>query len=350
MVTNTTGSLFSPVTVALADFNGDRNLDMAVSDVNDSSVHIFLGNGDGTFRRGANYSIESTVSLPYIMRVSNLNNDTRPDLIVANLLTRNVDIFLGNGDGTFQSQIVVSTGADAYPTDVTVGDVNNDGRLDLVVSNYLSNTVGVFLGVGNGTFQAQRTLSTGGDSSPASVVIRDFDNDNQSDIAVINSENSSVAVFLGYGNGFFRSPITTNISIGVAWLGSSDFNGDGKHDVVVLGTQNKNLAILFGNGDGTFRFSSFLLMKDDSFTYYFDVVDMNNDGRQDIVVPDEFNGNIVIFLSNSDGSFQAQKIFPTGANIASWWTAAGDFNNDNRLDIAVANENAGNVGILLASC
>ena len=134
------------------------------------------------------------------MTVGDVNADGKLDLIVANSnsYSYSVSVLLGNGNGTFRTQAAFATGY--YPNSVTVGDVNADGKLDLIVANRLSNSVSVLLGNGNGTFQTQATFATG---DAYSVTVGDVNGDGKPDLIVANSRSSSVSVLLRSGNGNF---------------------------------------------------------------------------------------------------------------------------------------------------
>ena len=86
------------------------------------------------------------------------------DFAVTNKGTDNVGVFLALGNGTFSSQVTYSTGDGSSPWGIAVGDLNNDSRLDIVVTNFWTNSISVFLGFGDGTFMNQTTYSTGTDS------------------------------------------------------------------------------------------------------------------------------------------------------------------------------------------
>ena len=130
--------------------------------VSDSS-----GNGlDGTFQTvPASYSTGAGTH-PGSVVAADLTGNGIMDLVTANSSSNTVSVFLGNGDGTFQSPVTYAVGTD--PTAVTVGDFNGDGKLDLAVANYGSNTVSVLLGNGNGTFRSAVSYNVG--SEPSAIV------------------------------------------------------------------------------------------------------------------------------------------------------------------------------------
>jgi len=178
-----------------------------------------LGNGDGTFQAPVNYGAQE---YPSSIAVGDFNTDGKLDLVVANELSMgpnnytngSVSVLLGNGDGTFRS--AVNYGAGVSPDSVAVGDVNGDGKLDLVVANQGSANVSMLLGNGDGTFQAAVNYSTG--EYPFSVALGDLNGDGQPDLAVGNSANVSVllntCVSAGIDLAIARSNSTTAV---VSW-------------------------------------------------------------------------------------------------------------------------------------
>jgi hypothetical protein len=168
------------------------------------------------------------------------------DIGVANSGTDNIGIFLGYGNISFANQVTYSTGLYSSPYSVTVGDFNNDTGLDIVAANYGSDNVGVFLGYGNGSFRNQRTYSTGSGPSPYSVAVGDFNNDTLLDIVVANYSTNNLCVFLGYGNGTFTSLILFSTDYGSHPFSVvvGDFNKDEKLDFAVANDGTDSLNIL----------------------------------------------------------------------------------------------------------
>jgi hypothetical protein len=158
-----------------------------------NALSVTLGNGNGTFAPGVNVPAEAD---PIRMAIGDLNGDGKVDLAVANLSNYTslnvVNVLLGVGDGTFAPKVDYTTGAGTVS--VAIGDLNGDGRPDLVTTNNTWDTVSVLLGASNGTFAPQVTYLAG--ASPASVAIRDFNGDGRLDVVVVNCNSPTVSVLL----------------------------------------------------------------------------------------------------------------------------------------------------------
>jgi FG-GAP-like repeat/FG-GAP repeat len=293
-----------PSSVALADLTGDGKLDLVVSNFTPGgigSVSVLLGNGDGTFQSQMQFA---TGPGPLSVAVADLNGDGIPDIVTANRYSGNLSVLLGNGNGTFQSQTNVGAGLEA--TSVTVADVNGDGKPDLVFTDYGFNQVDVLLGNGDGTFQSQTNFATG--SSPVSVTAADLNGDGNLDLIVANRGNiigGTVSVLLGNGDGTFQSPANFAAGTYPNSVTVADVNGDGNADLVIADDTSTGAAIvLLGNGDGTFPrafgFPAGLFASDVA------VADVNGDNRPDLIVASQANGSISVLLNAEVGNFTGQ--------------------------------------------
>ncbi len=221
------GSRCWPYSVAIADLNGDGRPDLAVPSEEPGTVIVLFGNGDGTFGRETWLGFENGV--PHYVAIADLNMDAVPDLVAAcqrvwPLGSGAVSVYLGNGAGSFGAVARFDTAND--PTCVSIADLNVDGRLDLAVSNRGSNTVSVLLGKGDGTFGAKADFGAG--SSPSSVAIADLNADSWPDLVVANAGSNSVTVLLNTG-GHDPTPVALALvdahaqpgRVELTWMGAS---------------------------------------------------------------------------------------------------------------------------------
>lgn len=280
-----------PSSIAVGDFNGDGKLDLAVADQNcpggtcgsSGSVSILLGNGDGTFEPAVEYGSEAGT---YSVAVGDFNGDGKLDLVVAASGAGvadpgGIDVLLGNGDGTFQAAIRYGTGSGTNPTSVVVGDFNGDGKLDLAATNVACaspcGNVAVLLGNGDGTFQAAVNYAAG--AQPLSIAVGDVNLDGKLDLIVANVSSNNVSVLLGNGDGTFQSPANYSTNDGAFSVAVADLNGDGKPDLIAL---SGSLTVFLGNGNGTFQKGMNYGAGSDLLSV--GLGDFNNDGRLDAVV------------------------------------------------------------------
>jgi hypothetical protein len=345
-----TGADSDPSAIALGDFNNDSWLDIVVANYFSYNIGIFLGYDDGTFSSVITYSTGSN-SLPCSVAVGDFNNDSCLDIVVANVGNDNLGVFIGYGNGTFSVMIPYSTGSNSGPTWVIVGDFNNDGRLDLAAANSGADNIGVLFGNGDGTFSNQTTFPIGSGSEPYSLAIGNFNNDNQLDIAVANSGTNSFSVLLGCVNGTFFSPLNYFIADGSqpSSIAVGDFNNDNRLDIIVANSGIDNVGVFLGCVSESFlsapAYSTGLFSQPTSIA----VGDFDNDTRLDVVVANNGTDNIMILFGSGYGTFVSDTSYSTGNDSYPCWVAVGDFNNDSRLDIVVANSGTNNVGIFLSN-
>ncbi|CAF3740085.1 unnamed protein product [Rotaria sp. Silwood1] len=198
-----------PISVASGYFNDDTKLDIVVVNSASNDVSVFLGYSNIGFVKEATF-ITSNDSRLRSLVIGDFNNDDRMDIGVTYLSLQNIQIFLGYGNFSFVNQATYTTSLYASPSSMAVGDFNNDSRLDVVLTYYLSENIGILLGYGNGSFTNETTYSTDHGSYPYYVAVADFNNDNMLDIIIANQGSNNVGIFLGYGNGEFASSSPAN--------------------------------------------------------------------------------------------------------------------------------------------
>ncbi|WP_341882119.1 FG-GAP-like repeat-containing protein [Synechococcus sp. UW140] len=331
-----------PFSVALGDVNGDGELDIITANFGSNSTSVLLGNGNGTFQTQATFA---TGRSPRSVTLGDVNGDGTLDIVTANsnFISPNASVLLGNGNGTFQTQATFSTGLG--PNSVALGDINGDGRLDIITANRDSNTASVLLGNGNGTFQTQATFSTG--LGPNSVALGDVNGDGTLDIITANLGSTTVSVLLGNGNGTFQGQQTFATGANPFSVSMGDVNGDGRLDIITANNNDNNASVLLGNGNGTFGPKTDISTGTGSNPASVTLGDVNGDGRLDIITANAYSANVSVLLGNGNGSFQEKQTLTTDAKPVS--VALGDMNGDGRLDIITANLYSANVSVLLDS-
>ena len=301
---------------------------------------------------------------PRFVAVADLNGDGKPDLIVANLNSNTVSVLLnttapGASTPSFAAQRAFPTGA--YPRSVAVADVNGDGKPDLIVANQGSNTVSVLLnttapGAIIPSFAAQLTFATG--SYPESVTAADVNGDGKPDLSVANYGSNTVSVLLnttapGATTPSFAAQTTFATGSAPHFLAAADINGDGKPDLIVANDGSYSVSVLLNTtalGATTPSFAAQQTFATGSHPTSVSATDVNGDGKPDLIVAN-FSSNSLSVLLNTTApgaatpSFAAQQTFATGSGPGR--VTAADVNGDGKPDLIVVNLNSNTVSVLL---
>jgi hypothetical protein len=328
-----------PRAVALGDFNGDGKLDAVVTNSNDNTVSVLLGNGNGTFTPAPGSPLPTGGATPNGVVVGDFNGDGKLDFAVANQSSNTVSVFLGNGNGTFQAPRLTPVGFG--PMGLAVADFNGDGHPDLAVTNTYGFNVTVLLGAGDGTFTPATFSPFPVSPFPQSVAVADFNGDGHPDLATARINfffGNTIDVLLGNGSANFSNAPGSPIPVGPqpTFVAAGDFNGDGHPDLAVL--LNNQVAILLGRGDGTFTPAPGSPISVPAASGSLALADFNGDGKLDLaVIASVGNGGVDVFLGNGDGTFtpQAGSPFTTGTNPG--FVAAADVNGDGKPDLVTVN-------------
>lgn len=326
------------------------------SNGNVSIASAALGTGKMAFSF-QNSSNSGTGNTPHSLAVGDFNADGFVDLVTANSESNTLTILLGSGNGNFAEAVGSPIATGNAPSCVTVGDFNGDGKSDLAVSNFNDSSLIILLGNDDGTFKAAPNSPLTVGRAPLSVAVGDFTGDGISDVAVANVVDNTVSILLGKGDGTFspaaRSPIPV-VGSSPSSVAVADFNRDGKLDLVVAVVGPNDVTILLGNGDGTFTEAANSTISVGLGPYSVAVADFNEDGIPDLVTANDTGvnnnpGTVTVLLGNGAGGFSQAPGSPISVGINPLFVAAGDFNVDGKVDLAVTNENDSSVAILLGN-
>ena len=355
-----------PVAVTLTDVNGDGKLDLAVVNFASNSISILLnttapGALTPTFSGKQDFSAGDG---PLFAAVGDVNSDGKPDLAIVDVLSNIVSVLLNK---TVSGATVPSFAArqefatELGPNSVQMGDLNGDGKLDIAVTNFNSGTITILLN----TTIPNAVLVTFGDiqeltidEGPAFISLGDLNRDGKIDLVTANAESATVSVFLNTtapGAATIGFSDTQKFETGVVPISIAigDLDGDGRLDLTVANRNSNNVSILLNTtapGDTTLS----LAPKQDFSTginpIFVQAADLNSDGRLDLSVANLNSNNVSVLLNTTDQgtatpSFAAKQDVTTGANPRS--VAVGDLNGDGRPDLAVASVNLNAVSVQL---
>ena len=345
--------------VSMADINGDKKLDLVVTDFA-GETFTFYGKGNGTFTAGPVYPLQYWDVAPSNVILADFNGDGALDIFKAGDHYLKGQVTLGRGDGTFQTNAAYGRGVTGFGNNLVTADFNGDHFPDVAFSYARISNVpafGVMLGSLHGALAAPTYTTflsaTCSGSYPVWIATGDVNGDGKADIvATINNYQNTgcpineVAVFTGLGTGKFSKPVfySTGASVQSNDVFLADVNGDGHPDIVISNADG-TISVLLNKGKGTFGTAA-LISSVAALSPHLNalaIADFNGDGRLDIAAasyyPGSYSNSVYILLGDGDGTFQAPITVAAGPQYSYTNTlAAGDFNKDGKMDLLVTFE------------
>ncbi len=350
----------APTAIATASLRDNSFNDLIVTNFNDDTVSVLLGNGDGTFNAQVTYPTGTGPVSIATGAFQSVAGDENLDLAIANQTANTLSILIGNGDGTFQPKTDISTGSQpACVIAKNMHDVNGNGSLDLIVANHNDSTIYIYQGNGDGTFKAPSIIQLPAGFAPSFVTAGDFNGDGHLDLAVADEGNATVSVFLGNGDGTFRARTDYAAGNSPVWVSTDDLNGDTVLDLAVANKGENTVSVLLGLGTtttsttagttsvGNGTFAAETVYPAGGEPTSIAVADYNIDGLPDLAVADETDNAVSVLLNLGSGTFGPNFELPAGTGPDSIVTA--DFNGDSKPDVATANNGSDNVSVILNS-
>lgn len=349
----------SPRDLEVADFNGDGISDILSTNTN-SSVSILLGSSSNNFQVPTNFVFSTSSFSTPLVAVGDVNNDGRPDLVISSLDSNSISFALNNG-GSFSTPIGTTLpDPNLRVRTLVVGQVVGNDNVDVIIgvgggfSDSISE-IAIFQVNGSGVFNLTNPIISPTGSAPVALTLADINNDGRNDILSANGTSGDIAVLINDGDRFGPMTVQTNPFPGV--IATADFNADGNLDTITgaqisTGSAN-NLLITFGNGmggtNGNQNFPSTGTVQTIIAT------DLNNDSRPDLIA----------VVTNGSNNFSTVNVYLNSGNNAALFTAfsassvnvgfsirnliVGDFNNDGRNDIVASSSTSNSVALLLGT-
>ena len=328
-----------PHTAALADVEGDGDLDLVAGN-NNEGISVYRNDGAGTFAAPENYPTGAAgLGNSFSIAVTDLDTDGDPDIASADNSASRVQILLNDGSGVYGPPMSFRTGAS--PFHVTTGDFDADGHVDVASANESHNNITVLYNDGNASFVASQNIDAG--IRPVSLAAGDLDGDGDLDFAVSNSRSSDLSIIENEGARRYRPAVSKPLFAASSFVRMDELDGDGQVDILSASPADRSVSVFFGVSSLTVGAPQVNSVH--TFPYSFVTHDLDVDGDLDIVTISEQGDSVSVLVNGGDRTFALSD--PLRVGDGPRYVAAGDIDADGDGDIIGANRVARTLSILL---
>lgn len=292
---------------------------------------------------GAQIALSSPINLtvssnPSSIAVGDLNRDGKPDVVAASSGGNSIHIMVNKGDGAFASPIVIAVGSS--PSAVVAADLTGDGILDIAVANNAGKSITLLKGAttaGNVSYSSLGTVTLS--ASPTGLAAGDMDEDGAVDlVACCSATTGTVQVLHNNGTGAFAPSVVYTIANLPTCVALSDLNNDGFLDVATS-NQSSSISVLLNKHDGTLGTAAKISVG--MVQYWIVASDVNDDGKIDLLTADNRKNGVQVLLGNGNGTFGSPTLYSAGTYACA--IAVGDMNTDGIKDVVMINQASANI-------
>ena len=348
----------SPGEVAIADLNGDGKADVINSDYGtdeqcpnySSEIYISFGNGDGTLQEGQKITV-GTNSRPRAVVVGDINGDGKPDIAVSTYSSdsesNDKDIYVLTGDGNGNFSAPTDTGLPETFTaihEMTVGDVTGDSKDDIIVTGRQGSGYVISVQTFNGSTYDTISTSLGGNKGSYTIETSELDGDAKQEIIVGNRSAKNIEIYSASSGSIVKDK-TISVGKKVYDVASKDVDGDGFNDIVAAAEDS--IYVYKNDGNGNFSLASQFSSGMTNATSV-DIGDIDGDGILDLAATSTTDSRISVYKGNGDGTFQEGVQYKTGTSPLVNGMKLGDLNNDGKADAVYSNSGDGTISVSIA--